>query len=67
MNCQKCRTKALKVAAGADGVSFVGFEGAEKDKVVVIGDGVDPVDLAKSLRKRLGDANIISVADVKKD
>ncbi|XP_030972716.1 heavy metal-associated isoprenylated plant protein 47-like isoform X1 [Quercus lobata] len=41
MNCQKCQTKALTVAAEANGVNFVGLEGAEKDKVVVIGDGVD--------------------------
>ncbi|KAK4588710.1 hypothetical protein RGQ29_019643 [Quercus rubra] len=41
MSCQKCQTKALTVAAEANGVNFVGLEGAEKDKVVVIGDGVD--------------------------
>ena len=40
------------------------LEGEAKDKVVVIGDGVDPVDLAKILRKKLGVANIISVAAV---
>lgn len=65
MNCDKCRTQALKVAAEAEGVNFVGLEGNEKDKVVVIGDGVDAVTLTKSLRKKLGVADIISVADVK--
>ena len=46
-------------------INFVGLEGNEKDKVVVIGDGVDAVTLTKSLRKKLGVADIISVADVK--
>ncbi|KAI7999371.1 Disease resistance protein RGA5 [Camellia lanceoleosa] len=52
MRCQKCRTKALQVAAKAHGVESLELEGEEKDKVVVIGDGVDAVELAKSLRKK---------------
>ncbi|XP_062088025.1 disease resistance protein Pik-1 [Humulus lupulus] len=63
MNCKKCQTKALQAAATRGGVNFVGLEGGEvKDKVVVIGDGVDAVDLAKTLRKKLGEAHIISIA-----
>lgn len=38
----------------------------EKEHVEVIGDGVDAVDLAKSLKKKLGYATIVSVAEVKK-
>ncbi|XP_031247328.1 ATP-dependent 6-phosphofructokinase 2-like [Pistacia vera] len=45
MNCTKCRAQALQVAADADGVNILALEGAEKDKVVVIGDGVDAVKL----------------------
>ena len=41
------------------------LEGDAKDKVVVMG-SVDAVDLAKALRKKMGGADIISVADVKK-
>uniref|UniRef100_A0A2N9H9E6 HMA domain-containing protein n=1 Tax=Fagus sylvatica TaxID=28930 RepID=A0A2N9H9E6_FAGSY len=67
MNCQKCQTKALTVVAEANGVNFVGLEGAEKDKVVVIGDGIDAVKLATSLRKKVGQTDIISVGDVKKN
>ncbi|KAL7213927.1 hypothetical protein ACSBR1_026367 [Camellia fascicularis] len=63
MRCQKCRTKALKVAAKAH--ESLMLEGEEKDKVVVIGDGVDAVELAKSLRKKVGNTDILSVADVK--
>ncbi len=49
------------------GVNFVGLEGAEKDKVVVIGDGIDAAKLATSLRKKVGQTDIISVGDVKKN
>ncbi|KAF4379128.1 hypothetical protein G4B88_010522, partial [Cannabis sativa] len=67
MNCKKCQTKALKAAATQEGVNFVGLEGGDaKDKVVVIGDGVDAIDLAKTLKKKLGEAHIISVAAINK-
>ncbi|KAK1575003.1 hypothetical protein Q3G72_001786 [Acer saccharum] len=65
MSCQKCRTASLKLVAKADGVSFVGLEGAEKDKVVVIGEGVDAVKLATSLRNKVGHTELISVAEQK--
>ncbi|KAF7842863.1 heavy metal-associated isoprenylated plant protein 47-like [Senna tora] len=65
MNCQKCRTKALKVVAATNGVDFVGLEGEDKDKVVVIGNGVDAAKLASSMRKKVGHTHIISVAEVK--
>ncbi|KAI9124528.1 hypothetical protein K1719_004450 [Acacia pycnantha] len=65
MSCQKCRAKALKLVASANGVSFVGLEGDEKEKVVVIGDGVDAVKLTNSLRKKVGHTNILSVAVAK--
>ncbi|XP_018827998.1 disease resistance protein RGA5-like [Juglans regia] len=64
MNCQKCQTKALKVAASIDGVDFLGL-GAEKDRVVVIGNGVDAVKLATSLTKKVGHTEIISVEVMK--
>ena len=47
------------------GVSFVGLEGAEKDKVVVIGEGVDAAKLATSLRNKVGHTELISVAEQK--
>ncbi|TXG46361.1 hypothetical protein EZV62_028140 [Acer yangbiense] len=46
-------------------VSFVGLEGAEKDKVVVIGEGIDAVKLATSLRNKVGHTELISVAEQK--
>ncbi|XP_030928830.1 heavy metal-associated isoprenylated plant protein 41-like isoform X2 [Quercus lobata] len=64
MNCEKGRTKAMKIAAVAEGVISVAIE-REKSLVVVIGDGVDLVSLAGSLRKKLGSATIESVQEVK--
>ena len=47
------------------GVDFVAIEGADKNNMVVIGNGVDPVKLTNSLRKKVGQTNIISLAEVK--
>uniref|UniRef100_A0A2N9GFH4 HMA domain-containing protein n=1 Tax=Fagus sylvatica TaxID=28930 RepID=A0A2N9GFH4_FAGSY len=65
MNCEKSRTKALKIAAVAEGVTSVAIEGADKSQVVVIGDGVDSACLTRSLRKKLGHATIVSVQELK--
>ncbi|KAI3850821.1 hypothetical protein MKW92_005968 [Papaver armeniacum] len=66
MHCSKCRSKALKIAAVADGiVDFVGLEGPQKDKVVVIGHNVDSAGLTSCLRKKVGHANIIKIEEVK--
>ncbi|KAM4099781.1 hypothetical protein ACB094_05G017800 [Castanea mollissima] len=72
MTGEKCRTKALKLAAGAEGVTSMAIEGDDKSLVVVIGDEVDSVCLTRSLRKKVGYATIVSVAqleesDKKKD
>ncbi|KAJ4705854.1 Heavy metal transport/detoxification protein [Melia azedarach] len=63
MHCQKCRSRALKLAAQADGVNFVGLEGEEKDRIVVIGDAVDAAKLATSLRKKVGYTELLSVEE----
>ncbi|XP_054776340.1 heavy metal-associated isoprenylated plant protein 47-like [Prosopis cineraria] len=65
MYCQKCRAKALTVAAGTNGVDFVGLEGEERDKVVVVGNGVDVAKLASCMRKKVGHTVLISVSEVK--
>ncbi|PQQ15960.1 uncharacterized protein Pyn_32281 [Prunus yedoensis var. nudiflora] len=62
---EKYKTKALKTAAKAKGVSNVSIE-VEKGQVEVTGVGVDSVCLAKSLQKKLGYASIVSV-EAKKD
>ncbi|KAI6704740.1 hypothetical protein NL676_007702 [Syzygium grande] len=63
MNCQKCRTKALQIISGSDGVNSVAFEG--EDKVVVVGEGVDAVPLVNRLRKKVGRTEVISLGEAK--
>ncbi|RDX60183.1 Heavy metal-associated isoprenylated plant protein 47, partial [Mucuna pruriens] len=65
MTCEKCRKKALGVAVSANGVIYAGIEGEEKNKLVVIGNGVDAVKLTNSLRKKVGKTDIISLAEQK--
>lgn len=43
------------------GVVLAGIEGAEKDRLVVVGDGVDPVRLTVTLRKLTGFADLETV------
>ncbi|EOY11909.1 PREDICTED: uncharacterized protein LOC18593214 isoform X2 [Theobroma cacao] len=65
MGCNKCRVKALKVAATTNGVVSVAVEGADKDKLVVKGDGVDSAELTRSLRKKVRAATLLSVEEEK--
>ncbi|KAK4575573.1 hypothetical protein RGQ29_026507 [Quercus rubra] len=65
MACDKCRAKAMKIAAIADGVISVAVEGADKDQLVVIGEGVDSANLTCSLRKKLCYATLLGVEEVK--
>ncbi|KAK3199917.1 hypothetical protein Dsin_023332 [Dipteronia sinensis] len=65
VKCEKCRSKAMKIAAGDDGVISVAWEGEDKNKVVVIGDGVDAATLARNLSKKLGFADLLLVEEVK--
>ncbi|KAM5582759.1 heavy metal-associated isoprenylated plant protein 16 [Rosa sericea] len=64
VHCDKCRTKALKIAATAPGVNKVSIQGEHRDHVEVIGD-VDSVCLTRALRKKLGSADLVKVEQVK--
>ncbi|GMY30923.1 heavy metal-associated isoprenylated plant protein 47-like [Fagus crenata] len=65
MNCEKGRTKAMKIAAVEEGVNSLAIEGSDKDQLVVIGEGVDSANLTCSLRKKLCHATLLSVEEVK--
>ncbi|XP_059444462.1 heavy metal-associated isoprenylated plant protein 47-like [Corylus avellana] len=65
MSSEKCRTKAMKIAVTADGVSSVAIQGSENDQLVVSGEGVDPANLTCLLRKKLCPATLLSVEEVK--
>ncbi|KAK2639927.1 hypothetical protein Ddye_027722 [Dipteronia dyeriana] len=53
------------VAVSYEGVISVAWEGEDKDKVVVIGDGVDAATLARNLSKKLGFVDLLLVEEVK--
>ncbi|KAG6732720.1 hypothetical protein I3842_01G191700 [Carya illinoinensis] len=65
MTCDKCRTKAMKIAATSSGVISVGIQGPDKDQLVVTGEGVDSACLTLSLKKKLCYATILTVEEVK--
>ncbi|GKV37422.1 hypothetical protein SLEP1_g45453 [Rubroshorea leprosula] len=67
MSCEKCRTKAKKIAAETDGVSSLAIEGEDRDQVVVTGDGIDSANLTRILRKKVGFATILSVQKVEEN
>ncbi|CAL9018026.1 unnamed protein product [Prunus brigantina] len=64
IRCDKCRSQAMKIAVAEDGVISVAFQGPNRDTMVITGDGVDAADMAKSLRKKLGYADLVSVEGV---
>jgi hypothetical protein len=63
MTCDKCRSKAMSLVAKTRGVDSVSIAGDAKDQVVVVGDSVDSVKLASALRKKVGPAHLVQVAD----
>ncbi|XP_042967128.1 heavy metal-associated isoprenylated plant protein 47-like [Carya illinoinensis] len=65
MTCDKCRTKAMKIAATSSVVISVGIQGPDKDQLVVTGEGVDSACLTVSLKKKLCYATILTVEEVK--
>ncbi|XP_031253380.1 heavy metal-associated isoprenylated plant protein 47-like [Pistacia vera] len=67
VRCDKCRSNAMETAAAADGVISVALDGEYKDKVVVIGDGVDAADLTIQLNKKLGHASLEMVEEVQEN
>ncbi|KAK6229921.1 hypothetical protein SCA6_018872 [Theobroma cacao] len=60
-------TNSLTVSLPRAGVNEVAIQGKEKDELVVIGDEVDSVKLARCLRKKLRTATILSVKEKKKE
>ncbi|KAK1372533.1 hypothetical protein POM88_028726 [Heracleum sosnowskyi] len=61
---RKSRARAMRIAATAFGVESVALSGAEKDEIVVTGKGIDIVELARLLRKKVGGADLLSVGPV---
>ncbi|CAA0816117.1 Heavy metal transport/detoxification superfamily protein [Striga hermonthica] len=66
MHCPKCRTKAMQIAVTMQGVESAELTGEEKDHVVVVGVGIDSVELTRQLRKKVAYAELVSVGENKK-
>uniref|UniRef100_M8C1X0 HMA domain-containing protein n=1 Tax=Aegilops tauschii TaxID=37682 RepID=M8C1X0_AEGTA len=56
---ERKRRKAFKAAVGMSGVTSATMEG---DKIIIVGDGVDPITLTTMLRRSLGYAELLSVS-----
>ncbi|XP_006652383.2 heavy metal-associated isoprenylated plant protein 16-like [Oryza brachyantha] len=65
MPCEKSRSKGMALVARVSGVSSVEVTGDCRDRLQVVGDGVDPVCLVHCLRKKVGHAEIVQVEEVK--
>ncbi|KAL0708750.1 hypothetical protein Bca4012_075176 [Brassica carinata] len=61
MSSEKYRTKAMKIVVGASGVKGVRLE-KEQGKLMVEGEGVDVLELARTLKKKVGKTEIIKVS-----
>uniref|UniRef100_A0A0E0IH65 HMA domain-containing protein n=1 Tax=Oryza nivara TaxID=4536 RepID=A0A0E0IH65_ORYNI len=59
MDTERKKRKAFKAAVGMTGVTSASLDG---DKLIVIGDGVDPIALTTMLRRSLGHAELLSVS-----
>jgi len=51
------------VVAATGGVDSVALDGQGRDKVVVVGEGIDPVKLTCALRKKVGAADLLQVGE----
>ncbi|KAL4598757.1 hypothetical protein ACB092_11G079900 [Castanea dentata] len=63
---EKARRKAMKIAVGLSGVESLALKGQNRDQIEVKGE-IDPVKLVALLRKKVGHADIVSVAEDKKE
>ncbi|KAI3456762.1 hypothetical protein Pfo_013425 [Paulownia fortunei] len=63
MHSEKDKSKAMQIAVAMEVISV--SIGKENDRIEVLGEGVDSVCLAKSLRKKFCFADIVSVEEVK--
>ncbi|XP_074566037.1 disease resistance protein Pik-1-like [Curcuma longa] len=64
MEDAKRRSKALRTAVGLPGVVSVSLD---RDRLTVVGEGIDSVALTVVLRKKMGPVELLSVGDDRKD
>nr|GLL17618.1 heavy metal-associated isoprenylated plant protein 16-like isoform X1 [Ipomoea trifida] len=64
VNSDKCRAKAMQIAVSTTGVISVNSD-ADKNQLVVTGNGVDSFELMKCLKRKFRCASIVSIEEVK--
>ncbi|KAH7660271.1 hypothetical protein IHE45_16G087900 [Dioscorea alata] len=62
MNGAKEQSKAMSIVVGFSGIISAKIEGENNDQIMFIGDGIDPVNIAKALRKKFCYVVVISVS-----
>ncbi|KAK8622668.1 hypothetical protein V6N13_117574 [Hibiscus sabdariffa] len=62
-NSDKSRYKALRIAVGLSGVESASLKGDDKSQIELTGHAVDIVKLTSLLRKSVGHAELVSIAD----
>ncbi|XP_075646694.1 uncharacterized protein LOC142617635 [Castanea sativa] len=66
VKCDKCLKKAMRIAIGLSGVQSAAIIG-HRDQIEVKGERIDTVKLVTLLRKKVGHASILSIAEEKKE
>nr|BBF89377.1 hypothetical protein [Oryza barthii] len=64
---ERNRSKAMTLVAKTGGVCSIAIVGDPRDKVLVVGDGIDPIKLTSALRKKVGHAELLQVSQANKD
>ncbi|XLR29435.1 heavy metal-associated isoprenylated plant protein 47 [Arachis ipaensis] len=62
LNCTKCKKKVLTICTTAEGVTAVKFIRDGKDRVEIIGEGVDAAEVTQDLRNKLKFAKLVNVS-----
>ena len=65
-NCLPIFDVSQRLCNDGVGVISLAWEGEDKNKVVVIGDGVDAATLTRNLSKKLGFADLLLVKKLRK-
>ncbi|XP_034698601.1 heavy metal-associated isoprenylated plant protein 47-like [Vitis riparia] len=60
-------SKALQIAAGSSGVESAAWQGDDKSKLEVSGDGIDLIALTEKLKKKIGYTSIVTVEEKKEE
>ncbi|XP_027108297.2 heavy metal-associated isoprenylated plant protein 47 [Coffea arabica] len=66
LDCAKKKqlSRAMQITVSVAGIERVALQGENKDQIVVVGEGIDAVNLTSLLRKKLGSVELVSVIPI---